>query len=163
MSSFSVAGYLVGQALGERQGITDKAVLDRLSLLSAVMGTSPMGIVMTTVLAQREAEENPPTLPTTPAIQIEVPDVKGMAFNEAKSRLELLELTMARQDLYSVSTRKGHIINQHPEPGAVVSKGATIALSVSLGSELPTHDQPPKETASVGGASNAKKGSHQSG
>lgn len=154
---FSIAGYLVGRVVGERQGITDDTVLNRLALMGGIMGTTPMGVVMTTVLAQREAEDTAPTIPTTPTpppVQIEVPDVRELSFSEAQRKLESLGLVIVRRELYSITTPKESIINQNPEPKAIVSQGASITLSVSLGSELPSECTPP-QTGTAG--ANAKK------
>lgn len=157
--SFSIAGYLVGRVVGERQGITDDNVLNRLSLMGGLMGTNPMGIVMTTVLAQREAADTvvpPSPPPSTLPVQVEVPDVRELSFREAEKKLELLGLAVARRELYSITTPKESIINQNPEPKAIVSLGATITLSVSLGSDLPTQCIPPKSDTPATGT-NAKK------
>jgi hypothetical protein len=160
---FSIAGYLVGRFAGERKGITDDAVLNRLSLMGAMMGSTPVGLVMTTLLAQREAEDTtapPTTTAPTPAVQVEVPDVRELPFSEAERKLESLGLVVARRDLYSITTTRDSIINQSPEPKAIVSQGATITLSVSLGSELPAQCTP-SQTGTAG--ANAKKTAHAAG
>lgn len=109
-----------------------------------------MGLVMTTVLAQREASDlqqpapTPAPTPKPPAIQIEVPDVTEVTYNEAKRKLESLELTIAREDLYSLST-KNHVIRQKPEAGSIVPVGTLVTLAVSLGSDLPGPTCPPAQ------------------
>jgi hypothetical protein len=165
---FSIAGFLVGRTVAERQGITDDAVLNRLSLLGGVMGSSPMGLVMTTLLAQREAENNvpqPQPSPPVSSIQVEVPEVTDLPFRDAKNKLESLGLAVTRRELYSITTPKDYVIKQSPEPKSIVSQGATVTLSVSLGSELPTSKQPkagtPTEDTSEG-VSNAKKAAQAS-
>lgn len=163
---FSIAGYLVGRVVGERQGITDDSVLNRLSLMGGLMGTTPMGVIMTTVLAQREAEDTaaPPVITTPPPVQVEVPDVTDISYNEAKRKLEALGLVADRRDLYSITTAKGSVIHQDPEPKAIVSQGATVTLSVSLGSELPASCPPPQQedTATTTGV-NVKKTAQPAG
>jgi hypothetical protein len=147
-----LTGFVTGRVLGSHQGITDEATLNRLSILGGVMGTSPMGLIMTTVLAQREAADVQPPAPTPvptptpkpPAIQIEVPDMIELTYNEAKRKLESLELTVAREDLYSLNT-KNQVIRQKPEAGSIVSPGALVTLSVSLGSDLPGPTCPPSQ------------------
>jgi beta-lactam-binding protein with PASTA domain len=76
---------------------------------------------------------------------VEVPDVTELSLNDATRRLESLGLVATRRDLYSITTPKDTIIHQYPEPKTVVSQGATITLSVSLGAELPAPCPPKTE------------------
>lgn len=154
-----ITGFLLGRVVAERQGISDESTLTRMALLGGVMGATPTGIIMTSILAQREAENAAPPVsvpPTPPVARVEVPDVIKDSFNEAKKRLEALGLVVVSEDLYSMSTPKGHIINQTPSPKSVVPQGTQITLSVSLGAEIPTGEEhnncptPPKATAGSG-------------
>ena len=59
---FSIPGFLLGRVFGENQGITDSNTLTQLELIGGIMGTRPIGLVMTLILAQREA---PPPVQTS--------------------------------------------------------------------------------------------------
>lgn len=151
-----LTGFLLGRVVAERQGITDDATINKLALMGAVMGGTPTGLMMTTVLAQREAEAvKLPAAPVGSTIQVEVPDVTDETFNEAKKRLESLGLVINKQDLYSLTTSKGHVISQNPQSGAIVPQSSTVALAVSLGADAPSHCPNPKNQ--LVGAGSEKK------
>jgi hypothetical protein len=156
---FDIAGFLVGRTLGTHQGISDTAVLNRLALVGGVMGTSPTGVVLMNLIAQREAGDiapppPSPTAPPTQAIQVEVPDITDMHFREATRKLEQLGLTALRRDLYS-TTSKDTVVGQDPVAKTIVPQGAQITILVSLGAEIPSQCPTPqkeKDKEKVGAA-----------
>lgn len=147
-----LTGFLLGRVVAEKQGITDDAAVNKLALMGAMFGGTPTGIVMTTVLAQREAESAKATQSVTPAIQVEIPDVTDETFNEAKKRLDSLGLVIVKQELYSLTTSKGHIISQNPVAGTIVPQNSQVTLAISLGADVPSHCPTPKNHVVGAGA-----------
>jgi eukaryotic-like serine/threonine-protein kinase len=63
---------------------------------------------------------------------VQVPDVRGQPFANAKSALEGQGFTVLRVDIQS-DQAKGVVVASNPPPGASVDKGSQITLSVSKG------------------------------
>jgi eukaryotic-like serine/threonine-protein kinase len=63
---------------------------------------------------------------------VQVPDVRGQPFANAKSALEGQGFTVLRVDIQS-DQAKGVVVATNPPPGASVDKGSQITLSVSKG------------------------------
>ena len=67
------------------------------------------------------------------AIQIE--DVTGYTFEQAKTILTQQGFIVNKSESYSDSVAKGNVISQNPEGGRSVTKGTAVALVVSLGED----------------------------
>ena len=68
---------------------------------------------------------------------IDVPDLGGMPWDDARQRLYDIGLRlMVSERVYSDSLEKGVILNQEPEPGVSVKKGRQVCVIVSDGSEV---------------------------
>src|SRR5205823_4797313 len=63
---------------------------------------------------------------------VQVPDVRGEPFANAKSALEGLGFTVTRVDIQS-DQAKGVVVASNPPPGQSVDKGSQVTLSVSKG------------------------------
>jgi serine/threonine-protein kinase len=63
---------------------------------------------------------------------VQVPDVRGQPFANAKSALEGQGFTVIRIDIQS-DQAKGVVVQTDPPPGSSVSKGSQVTLSVSKG------------------------------
>jgi len=68
--------------------------------------------------------------------QVEVPNVAGKTFAEAKTLLEAAGLVVAKTESYSDTVAEGTVISQKPDPDTIVESGSTITLEVSLGIEV---------------------------
>ena len=139
---FSIGGFLIGEAIGKNNRITDQATLARLGFIGALFGLSARGIVITTVLAQRGA----PTAATTttapsPQVtgqQVIVPNVVGLMFDDsdpansavATLQQDPLKLQSNRVNI-SAAEPIGEVVKQDPEEGVIVVQGATVTLWVS--------------------------------
>jgi hypothetical protein len=77
----SVFGLVIADVLARRKGIEDADRLNRVRLLGAIGGASPMGVVVTSVLVDREAEATPAPAPTPPPAQPNnlVPTISSLA------------------------------------------------------------------------------------
>ena len=64
---------------------------------------------------------------------VQVPDVTGQPFANAKSALQGQGFTVARVDVQSDQYPKGVVVASDPPPGSNVAKGAKVTLSVSKG------------------------------
>ncbi len=64
---------------------------------------------------------------------VDVPDVTGRSFDQARSTLTGLGLTVQRTDTASDTVTQGNVISQSPNSGATVKKGDTVTLTVSSG------------------------------
>lgn len=137
--AFNVFGFLIGRALAEREGIADQSSMNRVALVGGVVGSSATGLLVTTVLARREAESVPPTAPT-PLKRVLVPDVKGKPRDVAEGEMKDLGLLVTVEKVVVSTGTQGVVIKQEPDPGEIVPEGSTVKLSVS---EVV---QPPEET-----------------
>ena len=63
---------------------------------------------------------------------VQVPDVRGEPFANAKSALQGLGFTVTRVDIQS-DQAKGVVVASNPPPGQSVDKGSQVELSVSKG------------------------------
>jgi len=50
--ALNVAGFVLGQAMARSRNVTDPAAVNQISVLGAVVGLSPLGLVVTSVAAQ---------------------------------------------------------------------------------------------------------------
>jgi beta-lactam-binding protein with PASTA domain len=128
---FSLFGFLIGRVLAEREGIADQSSQNRLALVGGLLGSSTTGLLVTTVLARREAESLPTTI-TGPVELVEVPNVKGMLIDEARTKMEKLGLQVQVKEVRSeIVEQKGSVITQDPGPSSIVEVGSTVTLFVS--------------------------------
>ncbi|TMK21599.1 MAG: serine/threonine protein kinase [Actinobacteria bacterium] len=66
-------------------------------------------------------------------VTVQVPDVRNMKYEQAKTKLEGLGLTVDRNDAYNATVRKGYVISQNKDPDVLVNTGTKILLIVSKG------------------------------
>jgi eukaryotic-like serine/threonine-protein kinase len=64
---------------------------------------------------------------------VQVPDVTGEPFENAKSALQGQGFTVSRVDVQSDQAAKGVVVASDPPPGSSVAKGSKVTLSVSKG------------------------------
>ncbi|HVL80945.1 MAG TPA: Stk1 family PASTA domain-containing Ser/Thr kinase [Actinomycetota bacterium] len=70
---------------------------------------------------------------------VAVPDVKGIAFNQARARLEQAGLTVGeREEVFHETVPAGAVIDQNPRAEAQVRKRTPIDLTISRGPEVAT-------------------------
>ena len=72
--------------------------------------------------------------------QVEVPDVTGSSYEEAKSQLEDLGLTVEREEEETSDEEAGTVLEQDPEAGEKVDPDTTITLTVAVepeGTQVP--------------------------
>jgi len=68
-------------------------------------------------------------------VTVQVPDVRGMKFEDAKSKLEKLGLEVDRADAFSATVPRGNVISQNKDVDVLVKSGTRILLTVSKGVE----------------------------
>lgn len=136
----SIAGLVIADVLGSRRGIQDADALNRIRIIGAVVGASPLGIIVSDFVAQREAQSSvvaPTTTTTTTQTMVQVPDVIGIAVAGAETLLTSSGLQSQRQNVISSNTAQGIVIAQKPSGGETVPLGTVVILSVSLGVMVP--------------------------
>jgi serine/threonine-protein kinase len=69
-------------------------------------------------------------------VLLEVPDIRGMPFEEAERLLKSMDLVVQKYEDWSAET-PGHVFLQDPPPGSVVENRTLITLVVSSGSRTP--------------------------
>lgn len=72
------------------------------------------------------------------AEDVVVPDVTGLAYEEAVQQLESLNLIPVEEEEYSDEVEKDYIIRQSPPPDSTVKEGSEVKIFVSLGKEKKT-------------------------
>ena len=139
----SIAGLVIADVLGSRRGIQDSDALNRIRIIGAVVGASPLGIIVSDFVAQREAQstvvaQTTTTTSTTTQTMVQVPRVTDMVYDSAEKLLQLsYGLRAQRQDVIGSTTAKDVVINQNPSVGTLVPRGTTVTLGVSLGVVVP--------------------------
>ncbi|QKY68991.1 Stk1 family PASTA domain-containing Ser/Thr kinase [Lentibacillus sp. CBA3610] len=66
---------------------------------------------------------------------VDVPDVSGMAYEEAMSELQELNLETERDEAYSDDVEENTVIGTEPEAGSTITEDDTVTLIVSQGQE----------------------------
>jgi len=139
----SIAGLVIADVLGSRRGIQDSDALNRIRIIGAVVGASPLGIIVSDFVAQREAQstvvaQTTTTTSTTTQTMVQVPRVTDMVYDSAEKLLQLsYGLRAQRQDVIGSTIAKDVVISQNPSVGTLVSRGTTVTLGVSLGVVVP--------------------------
>jgi beta-lactam-binding protein with PASTA domain len=142
----SIAGLVIADMLASRRGIQDADALNRIRIIGAVVGASPLGIIVSDVEAQRAAQSIvavPTTTATTTTpsgttqMMVQVPPVTGMTFSRAESLLKNSGLQAQRQNVIGSKTAQDIVIAQKPPEGETVPNGTVVILSVSLGVLVP--------------------------
>ncbi|MBQ8816323.1 MAG: Stk1 family PASTA domain-containing Ser/Thr kinase [Lachnospiraceae bacterium] len=72
---------------------------------------------------------------STGAGAIEIENVAGKSYEEAKAILEQQGFIVNKSESYTNEVAKGYVISQNPEGGRKVTKGTAVALVVSLGED----------------------------
>jgi beta-lactam-binding protein with PASTA domain len=139
----SIAGLVIADVLGSRRGIQDSDALNRIRIIGAVVGASPLGIIVSDFVAQREAQstvvaQTTTTTSTTTQTMVQVPRVTDMVYDSAEKLLQLsYGLRAQRQDVIGSTIAKDVVISQNPSVGTFVPTGTTVTLGVSLGVVVP--------------------------
>jgi eukaryotic-like serine/threonine-protein kinase len=133
----SLIGFLTNRMVAEREGV-DRDRANQLGLIGGLIGgpgISVPGIVVTQMIARREAPAAPPG-PPGPAL-VEVPDVSGQPFGQAEKLLQDLGLVVQPSPEESSTVASGLIIRQNPQAGAQIAAGDPVTLIVSVGVTVP--------------------------
>jgi len=145
----SFAGrFVISNILAERQGVTDQAARTRLAVLGGALGSSATGLVVTTVLARREAEaeqENNGSTPLPSAPLVVVPDVIGLSFEKAQETLKAAskQFVVQRQEAIDPKQEAGIVVFQTPSAGgAPIAENSAITLFVNRQSTVPARTMP---------------------
>jgi beta-lactam-binding protein with PASTA domain len=129
---FYIAGFVLGRVLAQQRGIVDGSSLNRVALVGGVAGPSPAGLIVTSVVANREAESIPPAL-------VDVPDVRTLDVGDARQKLKDLGLGADELEILNTdpaSTDK--VFDQDPKPPSRVAPGSAVTLTVNkLGVSVP--------------------------
>lgn len=72
---------------------------------------------------------------STGAGAIEIEDVTGKTYEEAKAILEQQGFIVNKSESYNNQVAKGYVVSQNPAGGRNVTKGTAVALVVSLGED----------------------------
>lgn len=69
-------------------------------------------------------------------VMVEVPDVSGLSYTQAKKLLQASNLEIERgDDVKSDEVEKGKVVTQKPKIGDQVEEGTTVTVSISAGAE----------------------------
>ncbi len=129
--AFNMFYFLIGRTLAEREGIADQSSQNRLALVGGLLGSSTTGLLVTTVLARREAETIPPTAPS----RVPVPDVTGQPFADGRETLQDENFRISKTTEAS-DTVAGKVIRTEPPGGTLVEPESRVTVVVSSGSPV---------------------------
>lgn len=134
---FNPLYFIVGRQLAARS--VDEGRATQLALLSSGMLDLPlpMGLVMTNIIAEREASVIQATADGSapPADEIAVPAVMGHSVEQAQATFAGAGLTgeVIVQESYSDDAEADRVVGQSPIAGTVVSPGQKLVLLVGQG------------------------------
>jgi hypothetical protein len=144
----SFAGrFVISSILAERQGVTDPSARTRLAVLGGVLGSSATGLVVTTVLARREAEAGQngvtpsPLPPPPPPPPVLLPNLIGMSIENAAAELAKLNLSFNEMEVHSPE-EAGTVVMQSWDVGTPISNIDRLTLLVSAGKGMPEINVP---------------------
>lgn len=66
---------------------------------------------------------------------VEIPDVVGLEYDEAKEELEKVNLKVERESIASDEVEEGHVVKTDPAAGRTVKENSTVTVFVSEGKE----------------------------
>ena len=72
---------------------------------------------------------------TSEAEQVLMPQVSGLSYEEARSRLNQAQISFTVQEAYDDQVEVGYVISQQPGEGAAITDSTSVVLVVSLGPE----------------------------
>lgn len=90
-----------------------------------VVAAVVIGVLVFSMLLPKEGQ--------LPDASVKVPDVQGLALEEAKEQLEADGFIVRETTEASDTVETNHIITQSPPPDASVARGTTVTLTVSTG------------------------------
>jgi serine/threonine-protein kinase len=93
-----------------------------------VIGTNPAA---GTAIAGQEVQ----LVVSTGRPRVDVPDVDGISFAQAKRRLAARGLGAERVDVFAGGVRPGFVVRSNPGSGTSVEQGSTVQVEVSKGSD----------------------------
>jgi serine/threonine-protein kinase len=145
--AISLFGFVIGNALATSQGASGEDAA-RIGLVGGLLGSTPIGIVVTSELARQVAPPTPTraqlpsgdgrgTTTTTGRAVVPVPDVTGESRDDAASDLADSQLRATESRVRSDKTEIGLVDNQSPKAGDVVRIGSTVNLFISKGVRIP--------------------------
>jgi hypothetical protein len=120
---FYIAGFVFGRLFAQQRGIVDQSSLNRVALVGGVVGPSPTGLILTSVVANREAESIPPPL-------VDLPDVRNKLVADARKQLEDVGLVVEVLEKLNIDNPE-IVIDQNPKPPSQVEPGSTVTLTVN--------------------------------
>jgi len=147
--------------VARQQGITDQQAQLRTALIGGMLPLTT-GLVLTTVLARREAEANasPSSTQIPNGIPPIMPSLIGLKLADAQSKLDNFRKDAKLEDLevnaYAVvgNQNLGVVVMQNPDPGSSFASDTTVTLLVGADAKFFT---PSKEYTSVGEIVSAEK------
>lgn len=95
--------------------------------------TEPTAATEVTEAPTETPTDAPTDAPTEPKITLD--SYTDMRFSAVEDQLEGQGILVKKQEAYSDTVSEGYIISQSPQAGTEVSKGDTVTLTVSKGSE----------------------------
>lgn len=134
--AFNPLIFALGTVQAKQAGVTDSAARTRIALLGGLIGNPVTGLVITSVLAQREAKTETATqvvsLPPS-TVQVQIPDVINQKFEDARKLLESppLSLKVQRQNWVNIDKEVEIVLDQSPKAQATVAPGSVVTLSVN--------------------------------
>jgi beta-lactam-binding protein with PASTA domain len=147
--AISLFGLVIGNVLATNQGVSQEDAA-RIGLVGGLLGTTPIGVLVTSELARQAAPAAPTqttrtgsgdgraTTSVTPrGGLVPVPDVIGESREDAIRDLADGQLRAAESRVRSTETEIDFVDSQSPKAGEVVRTGSTVNLFVSKGVRVP--------------------------
>ena len=128
----SAVNFLIGSMLAEREG-ADERGRQLAGVLTYTMGLTPVGLMMTIMMARREAESTPTS---NGAGSVTVPATAKATPADATDALKAAGLGVSTTTIVQPSDTvpKDHVIGTQPGAGTKATLGLPVKLIISSGS-----------------------------
>jgi beta-lactam-binding protein with PASTA domain len=130
---FNIFGFVINRTVAEQAGVADPSTANRLAIVGGLFGNLTTGVVLTSVLARREADSFSPANPGVP-----VPFVKHKDLAEATTVLVGQGLEFEVEPVPSSDPLQNDLVtDQDPEPGSLAASGSVVTLFVAKVAQVP--------------------------
>jgi len=137
--TFNALGFVLANAFTQK--LEDRQRATQLNLMGAMMGDSPLGLVMVASLANQTGGSGGGSGPPGPgggSALVLVPDVRPAdSYDEAAELLTGLGLKAIRADTKTEDSDIGTVLGSIPDAGELVRPGTTVTVAVSVGRPVP--------------------------
>jgi beta-lactam-binding protein with PASTA domain len=146
---FNVLAFALGERIAAQRGVTDPANARRIGLIQGVLGLSPVGVVVGSELAAREAAAAAAAPGGGPGTtrSVQVPPLSRLPQTDAAQVLQDNQLTLGTVSTADAPDEPGTVTAQDPAANTYAPVGSAVNIVVSSGVAVPSVVGQPEDDA----------------